>query len=346
MLRVRLGLVPVVAVLAFAGASFAVTTGGPDPITDKEYQARFHAAVKLHDEGRYKAAIAAFRDLLAVRPDDPTLHCELANSLTASGKPEEAVLQIERVQVKQESIPPYCSKYLGAALGAMGGYDGPTELLRDDSKLLGCSLNARKGKAFYRVLPDMMYPDHTWTILVDRSNQRVFRLAGFREDDASEVIRELEGARKIDSHRADDLARTYLDWTERAIPEPLNDEDDVLQFFIEELSGGCDWFRVGDEFENWYLSEGKAVVLKAVSETGSRADGRQYSVTILIGRPPGWHTVRPMAGIQKWVLSVSGDGAVEIEHRTQVVAYPLFGPGCFARYDEERDVPRPRIGDE
>jgi len=130
MLRTLSGLVPTIASLAIATASVAITVAEPASIADTDYKARFDAAIALHDRGQYEAAIGAFRDLLATRPDNAVLHCELANSCFAAGKPDEAVLHAERGLGMQGANRPFCSNVLGSALDAKGDLKNGEKVFR------------------------------------------------------------------------------------------------------------------------------------------------------------------------------------------------------------------------
>lgn len=105
-----------VAVVVLAGVPPAARAGSPP----EDYKARFDAAIALHDRGQYDAAIAAFRDLLAEHPDDSTLHCEMANSLLAGGKADEAAEHAERGLDLPGANRAFCSTILGSALDARG----------------------------------------------------------------------------------------------------------------------------------------------------------------------------------------------------------------------------------
>jgi len=120
MKRARPGLVSIIAILTLVGASLAVLAAEPTPISDDDYKVRFDAAITLHDRGQYEAAIGAFRDLLAARPDDPDVLCELANSCSAAGKPDDAVLHAERGLGLPGANRAFCSNALGSALDAKG----------------------------------------------------------------------------------------------------------------------------------------------------------------------------------------------------------------------------------
>ena len=95
-----------------------------------EDRARFDAAIALHDRGEYDAAVAAFRDLLATRPDDPKLLCEMANSLTAAGKTAEAIAPAERAVAQAGAHRPFCSMVLGVALDAQGDFKRGEKVFR------------------------------------------------------------------------------------------------------------------------------------------------------------------------------------------------------------------------
>ena len=116
----RPGVVPAMVILIVIAASIRVAAGEQATITDDEYKARYAAAVGLHDRGQYEAAIGAFRDLLAARPDDPNVLCELANSCVAAGKPDEAVQYAERGLTLPRASRAFCSNMLGSALDAKG----------------------------------------------------------------------------------------------------------------------------------------------------------------------------------------------------------------------------------
>jgi tetratricopeptide (TPR) repeat protein len=98
----------------------ALLAAGPAAVADADFKARLDAAIALHDGGQYEAAIGAFRDLLASRPDDPKLQCELANSLLAAGKFDDAVSHAERGLGRRGGDPVACSVILGSALDGLG----------------------------------------------------------------------------------------------------------------------------------------------------------------------------------------------------------------------------------
>lgn len=89
-------------------------------LENPEDKARFDAAISLHDRGEYQAAVSAFRDLLAAHPDDPTLLCEMANSLMSDGKAEEAITHAGRGLEQPGASIAFCSTVLGTALDAHG----------------------------------------------------------------------------------------------------------------------------------------------------------------------------------------------------------------------------------
>jgi len=109
-----------VAAVAIAPNAISAESAATPSADGSDYEARFDAAIALHDRGQYGAAISAFRDLLATRPDDPTLLCELANSLFASGRSDEAVQRAESGLAQPGANDAFCSNILGSALDARG----------------------------------------------------------------------------------------------------------------------------------------------------------------------------------------------------------------------------------
>ena len=103
------------AALVMLAALGGLVAAGPAAIPDVEYRARFDAAVALHDRGQYEAAIGAFRDLLAARPDDATLLCELGNSCLAAGKFDDAVRYAGQGLDRPGANHAFCSVVLGSA---------------------------------------------------------------------------------------------------------------------------------------------------------------------------------------------------------------------------------------
>jgi len=103
-----------------AAATAAETSGAPPAAEDSDYKAKFDAAIGLHDRGQYEAAVVAFRDLLAARPEDPTLLCEMANSLMAAGKAEEAIQRAEHGLKQPGANNAFCSTVLGSSLDMRG----------------------------------------------------------------------------------------------------------------------------------------------------------------------------------------------------------------------------------
>jgi tetratricopeptide (TPR) repeat protein len=102
----------------------------PSAAEGVEYKARFDAAIALHDRGQYEAAVAAFRDLLAGRPDDPTLLCEMANSLMAAGKAEEAIQRAEHGLKQHGANKAFCSVVLGSSFDAHGDFKKGEKVFR------------------------------------------------------------------------------------------------------------------------------------------------------------------------------------------------------------------------
>ena len=99
-------------------------------LENAEDRARFDAAISLHDRGEYDAAASAFRDLLAAHPDDPTLLCEMANSLMSAGKSEEAITHAERGLKQPGAGIAFCSTVLGTALDAHGDFEKGEKVFR------------------------------------------------------------------------------------------------------------------------------------------------------------------------------------------------------------------------
>jgi tetratricopeptide (TPR) repeat protein len=122
------------AALMVIGATMTAPAAGAATITDDEYKARYAAAISLHDSGQFAAAVAAFRDLLAARPDDPNVLCELANSCMAAGNPAEAARLAERGLGLPGSIRPFCANILASSLDDQGEYKKGEKIFRQAIK--------------------------------------------------------------------------------------------------------------------------------------------------------------------------------------------------------------------
>lgn len=132
MARIYQVLVPSIAAVMVIGPT--MTAAGVTTITDDEYKARYDAAISLHDRGQYEAAIAAFRDLLAARPDDPDALCEMASSCMAAGKPAEAAQHAERGLGMPGSNRPFCANILASSLDDQGEYKKGEKIFRQAIK--------------------------------------------------------------------------------------------------------------------------------------------------------------------------------------------------------------------
>ncbi|HEX4144962.1 MAG TPA: sulfotransferase [Pirellulales bacterium] len=73
-----------------------MTTAGPTPAGQAEFDALVAHAHAEHRAGRLAEAVAAYRDILALRPDLAEAHGNLGNLLLAQRDRDEAVLQFER----------------------------------------------------------------------------------------------------------------------------------------------------------------------------------------------------------------------------------------------------------